>query len=42
MPQPNASLDRHGLPGWVQAAPFALVFSLFFVLPLAFVVIVSF
>jgi putative spermidine/putrescine transport system permease protein len=42
MSQPNVSLDRHGLPGWVQAAPFALVFLLFFVLPLAFVVMVSF
>ncbi len=36
------SLDSHGLPGWVQAAPFGLVFALFFVLPLTFVVIVSF
>ena len=35
-------LDRYGVPGWVQAAPFALVFAAFFVLPLVFVVIVSF
>ena len=38
----NANLDSHGLPGWVQAAPFALVFTLFFVLPLGFVLMVSF
>ena len=31
-----------GLRGWVQAAPFALVFLVFFILPLAFVVMVSF
>jgi putative spermidine/putrescine transport system permease protein len=30
------------LPAWVQAAPFALVFLAFFVVPLAFVVMVSF
>ena len=36
------SLDSYGVPGWVQAAPFALVFLAFFVLPLVFVVIVSF
>ncbi len=30
------------MPGWLQAAPFALVFLFFFVLPLVFVVIVSF
>ncbi len=38
----TAPLDRQGAPGWLQAAPFALVFLLFFALPLAFVVIVSF
>ena len=38
----NATIARPGLPGWVQAAPFALVFIVFFVLPLAFVAIVSF
>src|SRR6476660_462229 len=30
------------LPAWAQAAPFALVFALFFIIPLAFVVMVSF
>ncbi len=35
-------LDSHGAPGWLQATPFALVFAAFFVLPLVFVVIVSF
>lgn len=29
------------VPAWVQAAPFALVFAVFFVIPLAFVMIVS-
>ena len=38
----STSLDRHGVPGWLQATPFALVFTLFFLLPLAFVVVVSF
>jgi putative spermidine/putrescine transport system permease protein len=38
----RAPLDSPGLPGWVQATPFAVVFLLFFVLPLAFVVMVSF
>jgi len=38
----NATIARPGLPAWVQAAPFALVFLVFFVLPLAFVAIVSF
>ena len=42
MSSPRASLDSHGLPGWVQAAPFAIVFTFFFVLPLCFVVLVSF
>ncbi len=36
------TLDSYGLPGWAQAAPFALVFAVFFVLPLGFVVLVSF
>src|SRR6202451_4112488 len=35
-------LDRVGVPGWLQAMPFGLVFLFFFVLPLIFVVIVSF
>ena len=30
------------IPGWLQAMPFALVFLLFFVLPLCFVIMVSF
>ena len=38
----RSSIDAHGVPGWLQATPFALVFLLFFVLPLVFVVIVSF
>jgi len=38
----RAALDRFGLPGWVQAMPIGIVFALFFVLPLIFVVIVSF
>jgi putative spermidine/putrescine transport system permease protein len=36
------SIDSRGLPGWVQAAPFALVFLCFFVVPLILVVVVSF
>ena len=39
---PRRNLDRFGVPGWVQAAPFALVFAVFFVVPLVLVVIVSF
>jgi len=35
-------LDRVGLPGWLQAMPFGLVFVVFFVIPLILVVIVSF
>lgn len=30
------------LPAWLQATPFAIVFALFFIIPLAFVVMVSF
>jgi len=36
------SFTSRTLPGALQAAPFALVFALFFVLPLVFVAIVSF
>jgi putative spermidine/putrescine transport system permease protein len=36
------ALDRFGVPGWLQALPIGVVFGLFFVLPLIFVVIVSF
>ena len=35
-------LDRIGVPGWLQATPFALVFLVFFIIPLILVVIVSF
>src|ERR1700743_922751 len=35
-------LDRIGVPGWLQATPFALVFLAFFIIPLVLVVIVSF
>jgi putative spermidine/putrescine transport system permease protein len=35
-------LDRVGIPGWLQAMPFGLVFLVFFVIPLFLVVIVSF
>jgi putative spermidine/putrescine transport system permease protein len=38
----SQNLDRFGLPGWVQALPFGLVFAVFFVVPLILVVIVSF
>ncbi len=40
MSSPN--LDRFGVPGWLQALPFGLVFAAFFVVPLILVVIVSF
>jgi putative spermidine/putrescine transport system permease protein len=42
MAKTSARIDAYGLPGWVQALPFALVFAAFFLLPLAFVAIVSF
>jgi putative spermidine/putrescine transport system permease protein len=35
-------LDRVGIPGWLQAMPFGLVFLFFFVIPLILVVVVSF
>src|ERR1700722_647861 len=35
-------LDRVGVPGWLQAMPFGLVFAFFFIIPLILVVIVSF
>src|SRR6201996_2474866 len=38
----TAKLDRFGVPGWVQAMPFGLVFAAFFVVPLILVVVVSF
>ena len=37
-----AAARATGLPAWLQALPFSLVFIAFFVLPLAFVVMVSF
>ena len=42
MPKPRAPLESPGVPGWIQAMPFGLVFAAFFVLPLAFVIMVSF
>ena len=38
----NTAIDRVGVPGWLQATPFALVFLIFFIIPLILVVIVSF
>jgi putative spermidine/putrescine transport system permease protein len=38
----STNLDRFGVPGWVQAMPFGLVFAVFFIVPLFLVVIVSF
>lgn len=38
---PARARDFH-LPAWAQAAPMALIFALFFALPLIFVVVVSF
>ncbi len=42
MPNTRSSLDTPAVPAWLQAAPFAFVFLVFFVLPLVLVVIVSF
>jgi putative spermidine/putrescine transport system permease protein len=42
MAEARAPLESPGIPGWIQATPFALVFLFFFVLPLCFVIIVSF
>ncbi len=36
------AIDRVGVPGWLQALPFALVFLFFFIIPLILVVVVSF
>src|ERR1700735_1279468 len=38
----KSAIDRGGIPGWLQAMPFGLVFLFFFVIPLVLVVIVSF
>ncbi len=38
----SRNLDRFGVPGWLQALPFGLVFAAFFIVPLILVVIVSF
>ena len=38
----SPSLFSRGLPAWLQVSPLALVFTLFFLVPLLFVVIVSF
>ena len=42
MPAPASPIKTQAIPGWLQALPFALVFLLFFALPLCFVVMVSF
>lgn len=47
MMKPSASPMKarwrtHGLPAWVQATPYSLVFLLFFIVPLALIVAVSF
>ena len=39
---PHSNPLGRGIPAWLQAAPFALVFLVFFVVPLALVVLVSF
>jgi putative spermidine/putrescine transport system permease protein len=41
-PVARRGLDRVGIPGWLQAMPFGLVFLVFFVIPLILVVVVSF
>jgi putative spermidine/putrescine transport system permease protein len=38
----KSAIERTGVPGWLQAMPFGLVFLFFFVIPLILVVIVSF
>jgi putative spermidine/putrescine transport system permease protein len=38
----RSPIENPAVPAWLQAAPFAFVFLVFFVLPLVFVVIVSF
>lgn len=38
----RTALLARALPAWAQAAPFALVFALFFIIPLLLVVVVSF
>ena len=38
----DGPLTSRGLPAWAQATPLALVFAVFFIVPLAFVVLVSF
>ena len=38
----KSAIDRTGVPSWLQALPFGLVFLVFFVIPLILVVIVSF
>jgi putative spermidine/putrescine transport system permease protein len=42
MSRGDKALLTRGLPAWIQAAPFALVFVIFFIVPLCLVVIVSF
>ena len=42
MTSARSPIKTEAIPGWLQALPFALVFILFFVLPLCFVIMVSF
>ena len=41
-PAAAAAAPGHALPAWLQAAPLAAVFVLFFLIPLALIVMVSF
>ncbi len=41
-PATAAAAPGHPLPAWLQAAPLAAVFVLFFLIPLALIVMVSF
>ncbi|MGE0310242.1 MAG: ABC transporter permease [Lautropia sp.] len=41
-PSATAGVHRGALPAWWQAAPYALVFAVFFVVPLVLIVVVSF
>ena len=39
---PAAAVPGRSIAAWWQAAPFTLVFALFFIIPLALIVMVSF
>jgi putative spermidine/putrescine transport system permease protein len=41
-PAPSALVARHGVAAWWQAAPLTAVFALFFLIPLALILMVSF